>query len=58
MSKARSEELRLVGEQATELLLRSATTPDQRNERLKWLMESSLHIREAFAAMAWDAELP
>lgn len=57
MSKARSEELRLVAEQAAELLTESASTQREQEERLKWLMESSLHVRETLAAMAWQEEV-
>lgn len=57
MSKARSEELRLAAEQATELLNESATTQKETEARLNWLMESPLHVREALAAMAWNEEL-
>lgn len=56
-SKTRSEELRVVAEHATELLDESAATPKEVEERLDWLMESRLHVREALAAKAWDDEI-
>lgn len=57
MSKARTEELRLVAEQAAELLNESASTQKEQEERLNWLMESSLHVREALAARALQEEV-
>lgn len=57
MSTARTEELRLVAEQATELLDESAATSKEPVECLNWLTGSPLHVREGLAAMAWDEEI-